>query len=327
MNKLKKIKPLIIGIGLAGKRHLEAQLNFGNKTGVYTTNPQTAKELIENKNVIVFDSLEEGMEWANLVQVCTPDNSHTKFIKMALKKKKAVLSEKPLTTNLNEAITLQKLAHEYKTPLIVGHNYRLTPTFLEIKKRIEKGELGQIIKIETTYLHDMTQYRLENKERNRQDFLYVGGSHAVDLMLWIIGEKVVSAKSKTGVKTRSEYDSQEKYQIVLEFSSGILGKIKLDASSKRLLNGTDLIVEGKKGQLISHNKKDELWFIKNDSKKSQTTRYPNLETLTIPLEVKIVNDYLLGKTDSYPPLPNVDEAVYIIKILSMIQKSASKSLH
>lgn len=320
---LKEIKPLIIGLGLAGIRHLEAQLNSGIKTGAYTTNPQTAKSLKGKKNVIVFDNLKDGIDWSNLVHVCTPDDKHTEFVAMALKKRKAVLCEKPITTNLKEALYLQDLIHKHNATLIVGQNYRLTPTFLETKRRVFEGALGIITGIETTYLHDMTQYRLATKSRNRQDFLYVGGSHAVDLACWVINDQVVSVQAAAGKKIRPEYESVERYQIILKFASGILGHIKLDASSARPFHGTDLIIDGEKGQLVSHNKVDKLLFYKKGDKKHKSIQLPNSQTFTTAVEVKIVDDYLMGKTSSHWPLPQVDEAVNTIKILDAIQKAVS----
>ena len=323
VNKLKNIKPFIIGIGLAGKRHLEAQLNLGIQSGVYTTNPQTAKSLKGKKNVIVFNNLEEGMDWTNLVHVCTPDNKHTEFVAMALKKGKAVLCEKAFTTSLSDALYLQDLAHKYKSTLVIGQSYRLTPAFLETQKRILEGALGVITGIETTYLHDMTEYRLETKSRNIQDFLYVGGSHAVDLAGWVINDQVVSVQAAVGKKIKSEYTSQERYQIILKFASGILGHIKLDASSARLINGTDLIIDGEKGQLVSHNRIDKLMYYKRGSKKYEAIQLPNSQTMTTPIEIKIINDYLTGKISSLWPLPQADEAVNTIKILDAIQRAVS----
>lgn len=321
-NKYKNIRPLVIGIGVQGKRHLDAQLNLGIKTGIYSTNVRTRQFYRKNPNVIVFDNLDDAIDWSNLVHVCTPDDKHTEYVAMALKKGNVVLCEKPLTTNLQEALYLQKLAHKYHSTLIVGQNYRLTPTFLETKKRVDRKELGTITAIETTYLDDMTRYRLGTKWRNRQDFLYVGGSHAVDLALWIAGEKVVSIQAAVGKKIRSEYRSQERYQIILKFASGILGYIKLDASSPRPVDGSDVIVEGEKGQLASHNKKDGLLFYKKGFKKPQSIKLPNTKTYTTALEVKIVDDYLSGKLNSHWPLPNVDEAINTIRILDAIQKAS-----
>lgn len=312
LNKFENIKPLVIGIGVSGRRHLEAQLNLGIKTGVYNINPQKTNPLRKQKNIIVFDNLEDGLSWSNLVHVCTPDDKHTEYVAQALKKGKAVLCEKSFTTNLSDALYLQDLAHKYDSTLIVGQNYRLTPTFLETRKRIVEGTLGIITGIETTYLHDVTEYQQRRPLRKNQDFLYIGGSHAVDLVSWVINQQIVSVLA-TSVNELS-------YKITVKFASGLLGRIKLDASSPRPINGTDLIVDGESGKLVSHNKLDRLLFYKKGNKKPQSIKLPNSRTFTTAIEVKIVDDYLLGKIDSYWPLPNVDEAVNTIKILRVIQR-------
>lgn len=298
INQYKNIKPLVIGIGVAGRRHLEAQLNLGIKTGVYTTNPQTKESLKGQNNVIIFDNLEEGIDWSNLVHVCTPDDKHTEYVAMALKRGKAVLCEKSFTTNLQDALKLQELAHKHNCLLLVGQNYRLTPTFVETKKIISEGKLGKITQIETTYFHDKNDFQ---QRYPNQNFLYVGGSHAVDLACWIAGEKVVRAKASS--------ENKLNYKITLKFSSGLIGKIKLNANSSRLISGTDLIVSGEKGESASNNKLGKI----------------NIQTLTIPLEIKIVNNYLSGKTNSFLPLPEIDEALNIIKILDIIQRSVSSN--
>lgn len=315
INQYKNIKPLIIGIGVAGKRHLDAQLNLGFKTGIYSTNPQTNQFYKKNANVIVFNNLEEALNWSNLVHVCTPDDKHTEFVAEAVKKEKTVLCEKAFTTNLKDALYLQDLTHKYGATVVVGQNYRLTPTFAETRKQILEGQLGTITKIETTYLHDTTEYQQRYRSRKKQDFLYIGGSHAVDLAWWIAGEPIVNVKATSG--------NNLSYQITVKFSSGLLGNIRLDASIPQPRNGTDLVVEGKNGKLVSHNKIDNLLFYKKGRKKPKSFKLPNIQTLTTALEVKIVDDYLSGKTSSYWPLPQVDEAVNTIKVLGAIQKAVS----
>lgn len=313
IKKIKEIRPLIIGIGIAGRRHLEAQLNLGLKTGIFTTNTQTAKSLKQQNNIVVFDNLDDGIDWANLVQVCTPDDKHTEFVARALKKRKVVLCEKSFTTSLNDALYLQTLAHHFETSIIVGQNYRLTPTFAETKIRIQKGQLGNISRIEVTYFHDKTDF--EKRDYRNQYFLYIGGSHALDLASWIVDEKIVR------IQTFSENNLS--YDIKVEFSSGLKGDIKVDATLPRFANGTDLIVYGEKGKLVSHNKLDKLSFYKSNGNKTQTIVLPNTKTFTIPIEIKIVDDYLSGKTLTHWPLPAVDEAVNLIKVFDVIKKSIS----
>lgn len=312
VKKYKNIKPLIIGIGVAGKRHLEAQLNLGIKTGIYSANVQTKQFYSKNASVVVFDNLEDGINWSNLVHVCTPDDKHTEYVALALKKRKAVLCEKSFTTSLQDALALQKLAHKFNSTLIVGQNYRLTPTFLETRKRVIEGQLGKITRIETTYLHDQTEYQRKYSAGN---FLYIGGSHAVDLACFLADEQIISVKT-TSKNTLS-------YQIAVKFASGLRGDIKLDANLPQSQNGTDLIVTGENGQLVSHNKKDLLLFYKKGAKLPKSIKLPNSQTLTIALEVKIVDDYLSGKLNSHWPLPDVDEALNSIKILHAVQKAVS----
>ena len=81
--KLKEIKPLIIGLGLAGSRHLEAQLKLGIKTGVYNINPHKLEPFKKNPRVIIFDNLQKAIDWSNLVHVCTPDDKHTEYVALA----------------------------------------------------------------------------------------------------------------------------------------------------------------------------------------------------------------------------------------------------
>lgn len=311
---LKDIKPLVIGLGVAGKRHLDAQLNLGIQTGVYSLNIKKDDPLRTQKNVIVFDNLSDAINWSNLVHVCTPDDIHTEFVALALKKGKHVLCEKSFTTSLSDALYLQKLAHKYNSTLLVAQNYRLTPTFAKTKELILEGAIGKVTKIETTYLHDASQYQQRVPLRKNQDFLYIGGSHAVDLAYWIAGEQIVSVKA-TSANILS-------YQINLKFDSGIPAGIDLEASSPQPKNGTDLIVYGEKGKLVSHNKVDQLLFFKKVDKKPQSIKLPNNKTPTTAIEVEIVNNYLLGKISSPSPLPDVDEAVQTIRVLDAVKKSA-----
>jgi len=311
-SQYKNIRPLVIGLGVAGKRHLKAQLQLGIQTGVYSLHINKTDPLRKQTNIIVFDNPQDAIDWCNLVHVCTPDDKHTEYVALALKKGKAVLCEKAFTTSLSDALCLQDLAHKHNSTLIVGQNYRLTPSFAETRKQISEGQLGTITEIETTYFHDRADFE---RRYSDQYFLHIGGSHAVDLACWTVGKQIVRVQAFS--------ENKLNYSITIEFSSGLKGNIKLDASSPRSISGTDLIVYGEKGKLVSHNKSDKLLFYKYGDKKIKSTPLPNIKTFTIPQEVKIIDDYLSGKTTTHWPLPAVDEALNLIKVLDSIQKASS----
>lgn len=324
LDKLKVIKPLIIGLGIAGKRHLDAQLKLGFETGVFSLSIAKTDPLRTQKNVVVFDDLMAGLDWANLVHVCTPDDLHTEFVAEALKKGKSVLCEKSFTTSLKDALFLQKLAHENNCLLLIGQNYRLTPAFAEIRKRVLAGDLGTLKFIKTTYLHDINEYQKRAPLRKNQDFLYIGGSHAVDLACWVTNEQIADVESVSSKpEGKKAYSYPPSYEIKIKFASGLSGQIELDASSPRSISGTDLIVEGEKGKLVSHIKSDKILFYKDENKNPQSIQLPIDPIFTTALEVKIIDEFLLGKRNSYHPLPDVDENINTIRILDTISKSTT----
>lgn len=318
---LEIIRPLVIGVGSSGTRHLNTQLEMGFKTGVFDINPMAKQGLENNTEVIKFEKLAEALSWANLVHVCTPDDQHTEFAAAALRERKAVLCEKPFTTNLQDALDLQRLSHEYETPLFVGHNYRLTPTFLETRKRVLAGQLGKVTWVEATYLHDMTEYQKLTPWRKSQDFLYGAGSHPLDLAMWVIDEDITAVQAVTGIKIRPGYEMPESYSISLIFRSGALGHVRLDASLARPYHGTDLIVDASEGQIASHNKIDLLTVYKRGDRKPSSVKVTNSGTFTIPAEIRLVDNYLLGRSPDSWPVPMVDEAVKVMQVLNAIKKA------
>lgn len=321
--QLETIKPLVIGVGSSGQRHLDAQVGMGFITGAYDINPLVKQRLRDNTQVIVFENLFEAFKWANLVHICTPDDQHTEFAAEALKRRVVVLCEKPFTTKLQDALDLQRLTHELETPLFVGHNYRLTPSFLETRKRVLEGQLGTITYVKTTYLHDMTEYQKNTPWRADQDFLYGAGTHPVDLAMWVINERISTVQAITGRKIRPEYNMPESYSINLKFESGTLGYVRLDASLTQPFYGTDVKVDGSEGCLASHNKVNRLRYYRRGNKQPHQQRFENLKTFTIASEVKLIDNYLMGKSPTAWPLPEVDEAVNVMRVLDSINKAVN----
>jgi len=87
------------------------------------------------------------------VFVCTPPEHHFRIVMDSIEWGKHVFCEKPLTTNVNEGLTVKKaLTMQQKTApeplyLMPAHNFVFTPCFTEALKLIEKGEIGKIQKI------------------------------------------------------------------------------------------------------------------------------------------------------------------------------------
>jgi predicted dehydrogenase len=78
------------------------------------------------------------------VCIASPTSTHYKFTKEALEHDKHVLCEKPLAMTPEECLELKALAEKKHKFLMVGHVFLFNPGIVELKKYIQKGELGKI---------------------------------------------------------------------------------------------------------------------------------------------------------------------------------------
>lgn len=320
MVEANSVKALIVGAGVQGERYAKCQQKEpGSETVLFDTDHNKAHLVATKIGVQSADSFEESLDWANLVYICTPDHLHTEIAAQAIQQGKHVFCEKPLTTNLADTLHLQKLASEYKTIFLVGEILRLTPAFLKLRERVLARELGTILSIRSTYLHNMTPYQQPGNWRMNQDFLYGAGSHAVDLACWVANEPVVEVQAKTGVKVLPNYTQPEDYQIILKFRSGLLGHIWLNANLQLPVHKTDFEVYGEKGTMIYDTASQVLKTYREGNDNYSCEKYQG--EFSIPKTVRVLNSLLRGESDSHFPLPNIDEAVSLIKVLDAVEKS------
>lgn len=78
------------------------------------------------------------------VDVCVKEPGHYEIAKKALLAGKHVLCEKALTDNLAQARELSAIADDAGLTLMVNYNYRYMETVVELKRRIDAGEFGDL---------------------------------------------------------------------------------------------------------------------------------------------------------------------------------------
>ncbi|MFD9764516.1 Gfo/Idh/MocA family protein [[Kitasatospora] papulosa] len=148
-----------------------------------------------------------------LVDICTPGDSHAEIAIAALEAGKHVLCEKPLANTVAEAEAMAQAAERAAARgqvAIVGFNYRKVPALTHARAMIEEGRLGRLRHVRATYLQDWLvdpesplTWRLE-RERAGSGALGDLGAHIVDLAQYLAGEPLVgvSAVSETFVRER-----------------------------------------------------------------------------------------------------------------------------
>ncbi|MER6502710.1 Gfo/Idh/MocA family oxidoreductase [Streptomyces sp. NPDC001455] len=148
-----------------------------------------------------------------LVDICTPGDSHAEIAIAALEAGKHVLCEKPLANTVAEAEIMAEAAERAAARgqvAMVGFNYRKVPAISYARRLIGEGRLGTLRHVRAAYLQDWLvdpqaplTWRLR-RERAGSGALGDLGAHIVDLAQHLAGEPLtgVSAVSRTFVTRR-----------------------------------------------------------------------------------------------------------------------------
>jgi predicted dehydrogenase len=178
----------------------------------------------------------------DVIDICTPNNTHAEIAIAAAKAGKAILCEKPLGLNAQEAEKMTAAVAKAKVPNMVWYNYRRCPAVVLAKNLIDEGKLGKIFHYRANFLQDWTinpdlpqggaaLWRLDVKAAGSGvtgDLL----AHCIDTALWLNGGiKDVTAMTETFIKERVHQETGKKQKVGIDdacaflchFNNGSLG--------------------------------------------------------------------------------------------------------
>ncbi len=163
----------------------------------------------------------------DVVCVYSPDALHAEHCFAALEHGKHVVCTKPMVTRLEDAQRMVDLVRQAKRKFLVGQTMRFDRQFLHAKAFYDEGRLGNLIALESHYLHDMrpvfefTPWRLTMP----QDFMFGGCVHSIDVLRAFGGDiRRVHAFARKGNLTPA-YPFEDNFFINLEFASGAIGRV------------------------------------------------------------------------------------------------------
>jgi predicted dehydrogenase len=149
----------------------------------------------------------------DLIDICTPGDTHAEIALAALAAGKHVLCEKPLANSVAEAREMAAAAVAAQARGVrsmCGFNYRRTPAVALMKQMIDAGRIGTIRHVRAVYLQDWIVdpefplvWRLQ-REIAGSGALGDIGAHIIDLTQFVTGQSIgsVSALTETFVKQR-----------------------------------------------------------------------------------------------------------------------------
>jgi predicted dehydrogenase len=282
----------LVGTQFMGKAHSNAWSQVGH---FFPSNLKVVKQAICGRNEERARSMADTWEWKSvetdwrklidrkdidLIDICTPNNSHAEIAIAALKAGKHVACEKPLSMDKAEAAKMVKAASDAKNLLnTVWYNYRRVPALALAKQLVDEGRLGRIFHVRCVYLQSWiidpnfpAVWRLDSKTAGSGAHGDLN-AHIIDAARFITGDEIteVVAHAETFIKERpvgamagglsaSKGGAAKKTEmakvtvddaviILAKFKGGAIGTFEATRFAQGRKNGNKIEINGEKGAI------------------------------------------------------------------------------
>ncbi len=267
-----------VGYSFMGKAHSHAWRNLGafhpgvspvRQQVLVGRDPAAVKEAADR-----FGWAEAASDWrevvsrpdVDVIDICTPGQTHAEIAIAALEAGKHVLVEKPLANSVAEGERMLRAAETAAVDgvrAMVGFNYRRVPALALARQVVAAGELGDVREVRIAYLQDwLTDADAPMTWRLRREEAGSGalgdlGSHAVDQVHHLLGVPVVAATGglHTFVTEREGPDGREPVTVDdaawarLETGSGAVVSLEVSRVAAGRKNAFTIEVYGSRGSL------------------------------------------------------------------------------
>jgi predicted dehydrogenase len=223
------------------------------------------------------------------VIIVTPDRLHKDMAVDALEAGKHVLCEKPLALTREDCVDIANAVKKSDKKFMVGQICRYTPAFKAAKEIIDRGEIGELMFVESEYAHDYEKILKPGNWRwdPLRNGVVGGGCHAVDLLRWVAGdpEEVQAYSNHKIFDPALPYDDTT--IAIMKFPNNVIGKVFVSVACKREYTMRSLFY-GTKGTIICDNKSNKFELFKTNVNDTTTEGLmPKQLNTEIPIEIPV----------------------------------------
>ncbi len=296
----------IIGAGRIGRIHSVNAISEPRLAVKYIVDPvaKAANELAAatGASVASLDEILADPAVAGVV-VASSTDTHLQFSAAAIEAGKAVFCEKPIDLDLKTAKSAASTLDSGGARLFLGFNRRFDHNFLQLRERIQSGEMGAL---ETLHIisHDPSPPPI--------DYVRLSGGmfkdmtiHDFDMARFLLGEEPVSVTAMASVLVDpkiGELGDYDSVSVILKTASGRQCSI---SNSRRATYGYDQPIEvhGSKGAVAAENQRPVSIEIANASGYTRPPLHDffmNRYTEAYAFEISSFIDFVESKSPASP---------------------------
>jgi len=323
------LKCAVIGCGQMGKNHIRVYSEIAGVklTAVADPHRKNLDPMIKKFNIKGYKDYKEMLEKEkiDLVSIVAPTILHREIAIYCIEKGLHVMLEKPITAEIEEGIEVIERAKKKKVKLMIGHIERFNPAVIELKKRINKGELGKVFKIDVNRVGPFPA-------RIRDVGVVIDlAVHDIDIMRFILKSEVKRIYAETEQKIHTQ--CEDIVSALLKFENDTICNLNINwvtPTKKR-----ELIVTGEKGMFFVDYLKQDIYFYENKELNSQNYHYlvkgvseGNMTKFSIdrkePLRAELEH-FIECVKDDKEPLVSGEDGLKALEIAKKIIDSANNN--
>ena len=178
---------VVVGCGHWGKNLARNFAEIGALHAVVDPDPETARKHADSYGVPALDFEEALASSADGIVIAAPAPLHAELASRSLDAGKHTYVEKPIALSVKEAEDLAAKAEGAGRVLMVGHLLQYHPVFVELRDRVQAGELGKL------------RYAYSTRAsmgifRTQEDVFWSLAPHDVSMLLALFGEEPVTVR-------------------------------------------------------------------------------------------------------------------------------------
>ncbi len=267
---MKKLKAAVIGVGAMGKNHARvySELDNTDLVAVADVNEETAKNVAEYLRCNSYKDYKKMLkeEDIDIVSIAVPTKYHKEVALNCIELGIPTLVEKPIADNEENAIEIIQRAEEDNTKLMVGHIERFNPAVVELKKRLDKNELGKIFEIKAIRVGPFP-----NRIRDVGVVIDLA-VHDIDIMRYLANSEVKRLYAETERKIHTKHE--DLLSGLLKFQNDAIGVLSVNWLTPEKIREISII--GERGMFVVKYLPQELYFYENIEASSEGYSYSDI---------------------------------------------------
>lgn len=287
-----KIRCAVIGVGRLGYWHAEnlaTRIKGAELVTVASSRKENAEKVARELGVKKWtNNPQEIFEDPSIdaVVIVTPTKTHAELIIQAARSKKHIFVDKPLTETVEEAEMVIQEINENNVFCQVGFMRRFDPAYVEAKRRIENGDIGQPI-----YFKGLSR----DPGSPPEDYIKTSGGifldlciHEYDIARFLMGDEVKSVKAFGDVLIHpfmNKYQDVDQSMTFMTFKNGASCDIE---GSRNSSFGYDI-----RGEVIGTEGTIQIGSLQHHDIKILTSRgsaYDNVPNFPIKFNESFLNE-------------------------------------